>query len=114
MPHPVVHWEIAVKDYPRAKEFYSKLFDWQIDDDNPMKYGMVNPGGLGGGLFKAEGDVPNYVTIYVEVDDLQKYLDQAVELGGKTIIEPTPIPEMGAFAMFTDPSGNCIGLFKGK
>jgi predicted enzyme related to lactoylglutathione lyase len=114
MPNPVVHWEIAVKDYPKAKEFYAKLFDWQIDDNNPMNYGMVNPGGLGGGLSEAEGEVPNYVTIYIEVNDLQKYLDKAVQLGGTAVVPPTPIPGMGAFAMFTDPSGNCIGIFKGQ
>jgi len=41
MANPIVHWEIAVKDYPKAKAFYSKMFDWNIDDNNPMNYGMV-------------------------------------------------------------------------
>jgi len=67
---------------------------------------------LGGGLFKAEGDIPNYVTIYVQVDDLQKSLDQAVKMGATAIVPPTPIPGIGNFAMFSDPSGNVIGIFK--
>jgi len=112
MANPIVHWEIAVKDYPKAKEFYLKLFDWNIDDNNPMNYGMVKSEGLGGGLFKAEGDMPNYVTIYVQVDDLQKSLDQAVEMGATAMVPPTPIPGIGNFAMFSDPSGNVIGIFK--
>lgn len=112
MANPVVHWEIAAKDYPQTKEFYSKLFDWQIDDNNPINYGMTKTGGLDGGLCKAEGHAANYVTIYVQVDDLQQSLDKAVELGGKVCVPPTPIPGMGAFAMFHDPAGNCIGIFK--
>jgi predicted enzyme related to lactoylglutathione lyase len=54
------------------------------------------------------------ITFYVQVDDLQKYLDRAEELGGKTVMPPSEIPGTGVMlAMFTDPSGNVIGLSKG-
>jgi predicted enzyme related to lactoylglutathione lyase len=39
------------------------------------------------------------------VDDLQAYLDKAVSLGGSVMVPPTPIPNIGAFAMFHDPEG---------
>jgi predicted enzyme related to lactoylglutathione lyase len=113
---PVVHWEICAKDAPKIQNFYSKLFDWQIDSNNPMNYGMVNTGGQGGingGIQPCEGNMPNMLTFYVQVDDLQKYLDKANELGGKTVVPPTPIPNIGSFAMFTDPEGHCVGMFKG-
>ena len=115
MAHPVIHWEIAAKDADRLQKFYAKLFEWKIDSNNPMNYGMVDTGGKGGingGIFTAEGDVPPCVTLYVEVDDLKAYLDKVVSLGGKQIIPPTPIPNIGHYAMFKDPEGNLIGLFK--
>jgi predicted enzyme related to lactoylglutathione lyase len=115
MAHPVVHWEIGAKDPAKLQEFYGGLFDWQIDTNNPMNYGMVQPGGdggIGGGIGAAEGNLPQYVTFYVQVDDLQDYLDKAEKLGGKTLVPPSPIPDIGSFAMFNDPEGNCIGLFK--
>jgi len=28
------------------------------------------------------------------------------------MVPPTPIPNIGAFAMFHDPEGNLVGLFK--
>lgn len=56
----------------------------------------------------------NWVTFYVHVGDLQAYLDKAEKLGGKTLIPPTPISEGEAFAWFSDPQGNCIGLFQGN
>ncbi|MEW6050149.1 MAG: VOC family protein [Candidatus Zixiibacteriota bacterium] len=52
------------------------------------------------------------MTIYVMVDDLQAYLDKAVKLGGSVVVPPTPIPGVGAFAMFKDLDGNCLGLFR--
>jgi predicted enzyme related to lactoylglutathione lyase len=54
------------------------------------------------------------VTIYVSVADLRASLDKAEELGGKTVVEPMPIPGVGTFAMFQDPDGVMIGLFEEK
>jgi uncharacterized protein len=36
------------------------------------------------------------------------------ELGGKTIVEPTEIPGVGQFAMFSDPDGNVVGVLREK
>lgn len=116
MSAPVVHWEIIVKDGKKANEFYAKLFDWKIDANNPMHYGMVETGGTGGingGIGQMEEGNPPYVTFYVKVDDLQAYLDKAERLGGKTIMPPTEIPNVVTMAMFTDPEGNKIGMIKG-
>ena len=92
---------------------YAKLFDWKIDANNPMDYGLVETGGEGGidgGIMATEGDTPPYLTFYVQVDDLQAYLDKAESLGGQTVVPPTPIPNVGSFAHFRDPAGNVIGL----
>ena len=116
MAHPVVHFEIAGKDGKKLQEFYGKLFDWKIEVDPALDYGMVDTGGEGGingGVFQAPPETPPYLTFYVQVDDLQAYLDKAVSLGGSVMVPPTPIPNVGAFAMFHDPEGNLVGLFKG-
>ena len=42
MPDPVVYWEIIGKDAKKLQEFYGKLFDWHVDTNNPMDYGMVD------------------------------------------------------------------------
>jgi predicted enzyme related to lactoylglutathione lyase len=113
MPHPVVHWEIAGRDGERLQKFYAGLFDWKIQVNPEMNYGLVQTGGIDGGIFGAGNDTPPYVTFYVQVDDLQAYLEKAESLGGKTMVPPTPIPGHGSFALFRDPDGNTIGLFKG-
>lgn len=117
MSKPVVHFEIAGRDGKKSREFYGKLFDWKIELFEGMDYGMVNPANdksIGGGIAQAQPGMSPYVTFYVDVEDLQKYLDKAEKLGGKTVLPPTPIPGVGSMAWFADPDGNCIGLFKGQ
>ena len=116
MGQPVVHFEIAGRDGKRLQDFYARLFDWKTEVDPAMNYGLVETGGEGGingGIMQTQGDVPPYLTFYVAVDDLQAYLGKAESLGGRTVVPPTPIPNVGAFAMFHDPEGNLVGLFKG-
>jgi hypothetical protein len=113
MPHPVVHWEIGAANAKRSQEFFAKLFDWKIDANNPLNYGMVDTGGGGinGGICDAPKGVP-YFVMYIQVDDLQQYLDKAASLGGQAVVPPTIIPCVGVYAFFKDPDGNIIGLFK--
>ncbi len=113
MAHPVVHWEIAAKDAAKLNSFYHDLFGWQIDSAMPG-YGLVagDPPGIGGGIMQTEGDMPPYVAIYVSVEDLDAMLAQAQSLGGTPVVQPREIPGGGMFAMFADPEGHMIGLFK--
>ena len=116
MPNPVVHWEITGKDGPKLQKFYADLFGWHVDANNPMNYGMVDTHsehGINGGI-APEQEATTRVTVYVEVDDLQAYLDKAESLGGKTIMPPTEIPDTVTLAMFTDPEGNVTGLVKSE
>ena len=112
MTPKVVHFEIMGKQGSNNQDFYKNVFGWEINTDNPMNYGVVSSkaeGSIGGGV--AQGDNP-YVTFYIEVDDLQKYLNKVEELGGKTVVGITEIPNMVTFAMFEDVDGNMIGLVK--
>lgn len=111
--NPIVHFEIGGRDDDRLRTFYAAMFDWEIQPAGP-DYWMVQPedGGIGGGLMRTREGMPAYVTVYGAVDDLAASLEKAAELGGKTIVEPTDLQGIGAFAMFQDPDGNVIGLFR--
>lgn len=115
MTRPVVHFEIIGKDGKKLQDFYSELFGWTIDANNPMSYGLVSPGiggpepGVGGGI--ASGEAPR-VTIYVQVLDLNETLKKAETMGGKTVMPPMDIPGGPTMAQFADPEGNVIGLVK--
>jgi len=106
--------KLECRDSARTQEFYAKLFDWKIRAAGPAA--MIDTGGKGGipGHITAPGHEPhNYVTVYVEVEDIPAYLAKAEQLGGKKIVGPIDIPT-GSFAWMADPEGTAIGLFKPK
>ncbi len=112
---PIVHFEVMSRNGKRAIEFYKTLFGWKIDDNNPMKYGLVNTGvkeSIQGGIGQVDGKTSPYVTFYIGVNDPQKYLDNVVRLGGKVVVPVTEIPNMVTYAQFADPEGNVVGLVK--
>jgi uncharacterized protein len=112
MGNPVVHFEIGCGDSARTAEFFSKLFDWKTEAMGPAT--MINTGADTGiqGHITALGHEPHhYVTVYVQVDDVQAYLNKAQSLGGKIMVPPVEIPT-GTFAWLGDPDGNIIGLWK--
>lgn len=108
-----MHFEIGCRDNVRTNEFYSKLFDWKIEQIGPA--GMIETGGTGGipGHITSLGHEPHHhVTIYVQVPDLTAALEKAAVLGGKMLVPTVEIPGRGSFAWFADPDGTPIGLWK--
>ena len=110
MGNPVVHFEIAGPDGPALMQFYRDLFGWnvQTQGEEMGNYGLVqtNEGGIGGGIMETTEDMPvsNYVTFYIQVDDLRTALDKLSGMGGAAVMPPMEIaPGMGSIATFTDP-----------
>lgn len=114
MGQPVVHFEIGCRDSGKTSQFFSNLFGWNAQPMGPAT--MISTGSANGiqGHITALGHEPHHYTIfYVQVDDVQAYLNKAGSLGGKTLVPPVDIPT-GTFAWFADPEGNTIGLWKPK
>ena len=111
--HPVVLFEIAAHDGEKTRAFFSELFDWDISG---KEAGMVISTGdeasISGHIVELAPEWGNYVTVYVEVEDLELYLEKANELGGKTLVPPVQIPGQGSFAWLAAPEGNIIGIWK--
>lgn len=114
MANPVVHFEIGCRDTEKTGKFFGELFGWNIQNLGPAA--NIDTGSSQGipGHITALGHEPQHYTIfYVEIDDIQAYLDKAKALGGKTLVPPVKIPT-GTFAWFADPDGNTIGLLQKK
>jgi uncharacterized protein len=118
MPNPFVHAELATTNVPKAKAFYSKLFDWKLADV-PMptpagKYTVIEVGdGTGGGIMKQM--IPGAGSAwmpYVLVDDIDRATKKAKKLGAKICKDVTEVPGMGWLSIITDPTGAMIGLWE--
>lgn len=113
--HGAFSWsELMTSNPEAAKKFYSELFGWETDD-MPMgdmtytvlKAGDKEVGGIMSIPEQAKG-TPPYWGIYVTVDDVDTTAKKAEELGAKTIVPLTDIPEVGRFFAFQDPQGAVI------
>jgi predicted enzyme related to lactoylglutathione lyase len=120
MGQPVVHFEVVGKDGEKLWSYYSDLFGWEIDANNPMKYGMVqrDPNvnadgvGIGGGVGVGPEGYGGHVTFYVEVPDVEAALAKAESLGGTRVMGPEKIMDQVELGQFTDPEGHLIGVVK--
>lgn len=114
MGNPVVHFEITGKGIESLHAFYSKVFGWRIDANNPFKYGMTDTGagtGINGGIGETSGTP--HVTIYVQVPDVDAALTAIKAAGGTVAMEKTAVPGGPTLGQFRDPSGHLIGLIQG-
>ena len=121
MGQPVVHFEVIGRDGEKLQSYYSELFGWDIDANNPMGYGVVQREGntnadgvgIGGGVAAGpEGD-DGHGTFYVEVPDVEAALAKAEELGGSRIMGPDDVMGRMVIGQFADPEGHVVGLVSG-
>jgi predicted enzyme related to lactoylglutathione lyase len=120
MGQPVVHFEIIGQDPEKLQGYYAELFDWSIDANNPMKYGIVarednlndDGVGIGGGVGTGPEGYAGHVTFYVEVPDVEASLAKAASLGGTRMMGPDEVMEGLVIGMFSDPEGHVIGVIQ--
>ena len=120
MGQPVVHFEITGGDGKALQDYFSRLFEWEIDANNPMGYGLVpregnttSDGiGIGGGINTGPEGYGGHVTFYVEVPDAEASLAKAEQLGGTRMMGPAEVMEGLVIGLFNDPEGHVIGVIQ--
>lgn len=121
MGRPVVHFEVIGKDGEALQRYYAELFDWNVNADNEMKYGLVDRDenqsaegvGLGGGIGQGPDGYDGHITFYVEVPSVEEALAKAESLGGTRVMGPETIMGRMVLGQLKDPEGNLIGLIEG-
>ncbi len=125
MEQNMVGWfEIPVVDMKRAKTFYDKVFqiEIQIQDFGGTLMGWFpwaeEKPGANGSLIQHESYKPSNtdgVLVYFASEDVQKELDRIEAAGGRVLKPKTQIsPEIGFMALFLDSEGNRIALHSRK
>ena len=122
MGQPVIHFEIIGKDAEKLRSYYSDLFGWEINSDNPMNYGVVSRdgnvsadgAGIGGGIGGAPEGYSGHVTFYIAVPDVEAALAKAESLGGSRMMGPDKVMEGVEIGLFNDPEGHLVGVVKSE
>lgn len=115
MGKPVMQWQILSKNPESSATFYSKLFDWKVNADNPLGYRMIDTGskrGINGGIWPSPPDGHAFVQLFVEVDDMSATVKKATGLGAKVLIPPQTLPGGDELAILHDPEGIPLGIYR--
>jgi predicted enzyme related to lactoylglutathione lyase len=115
--HGMFSWnELMTIDSDGARKFYEELLGWKFVEF-PMEgisYWVIKAGDeeIGGimNIPPEPGGIPPHWGAYVTVDDVDASAKKVKELGGRIMVPPTNIPEVGRFCVFHDPQGAVLAL----
>jgi predicted enzyme related to lactoylglutathione lyase len=110
MGNKIIHVEVVGKDGPALQQFYSDVFGWDLDTNNPGGYGMLRQDDLTAGFGPSQDGGAGHVTFYIGTDDAQATLDKVTAAGGRVLMPPTEVAPVSTIALFADPEGHVIGL----
>lgn len=111
-----VAWtEIATSQSAESLQFYTGLMGWQAEEMPGGGYHILKSGDeeVGGMMDKsAHCDGPPVWLSYLNVENLEKSLGKAEKLGGKKVMDITPVEGRGRFAILEDPQGGKFALWE--
>lgn len=111
MKNTFCHVEWEVTNVERAQAFYGGLFDWKFEAFGERMVifgtGTQHLGGLTQVDKVESGRSPS---VWIEVDEIDEYVQRCLTLGGAVITAKEELPHVGWSSAIADPDGNHIGL----
>jgi predicted enzyme related to lactoylglutathione lyase len=113
--------ELATTDAAAARDFYTNLFGWEINDipmGPEMVYTMLQIDGKDVAAMYAltdeqrEQGTPPHWMCYVAVASADDIAEKAGSLGANVVMEPTDVAESGRMTMIQDPTGAMLGIWE--
>ena len=109
--------DLSTAEADRSRNFYSKLFGWQIDvnpDPQYGGYGRATSKGLdAAGITPTQSkDQPTAWNFYIGTDDVEATATEVEKAGGKIAMAPMDVGDQGRMAVFQDPAGAYISVWQ--
>jgi uncharacterized protein len=110
--------DLSTTDAAAARDFYSKLFGWNLEVAEDPQYGgyataKVGDQSAAGIGPKQEGDPsPATWALYIGTEDVDALATKVQGAGGSVIAPPFDVGDQGRMAVFTDPSGAFISAWQ--
>ena len=111
--------DLASADAAASREFYSKLFGWDIqvaDDPQYGGYGVAKIGGQDAAGIgpKMAAEAPTAWSLYIGSTDAEETAKKIQGAGGNVIMAPFDVGDQGRMAVFQDPTGAFISAWQPK
>ena len=111
--------DLATPDIPKAKNFYKKLFAWDLVDHqmDGMTYTLIKHRDKEIGSMwlipkEKQKEIPPHWLAYVLVENLDISLEKAINNGASVTKPATNVGNFGRFAIIQDPVGAHIALWQ--
>ena len=110
--------DLAADDAAGERDFYAKLFGWNVEVNPDPQYGGYgiakirgeDAAGIGG---KQDPNTPTAWTLYIGTDDIEDLARRVTENGGTVAAPPFDVGDQGRMAVFQDPAGAFISAWQG-
>lgn len=112
--------DLTVENAGDVRDFYAEVVGWK-PEDVPMgeysDYSMTTPDSRTAttGVCHRQGTnaaAPGGWMIYINVADMDASVAKVTERGGKVVVDPKSMGDMGRYCMIEDPSGATCALFE--
>lgn len=109
---PFIWHELVTSDQNKSGTFWSELFGWtktEVDAGNFGTYTLFQKNGEDvAGMMNHTPETPGKESFwhsYIKVDDVDLSAERASTLGGKVIVPPHDVPDVGRICIVEDPTG---------
>lgn len=109
--------DLATKDPAAARDFYGKLFDWDLEVNPDPLYGgyaraKINgrdAAGIGGTQMPEQ---PSAWSVYIGTNDVAALSERVKAAGGSVVAPAFDVGDQGRMAVFADPAGAFISTWQ--
>lgn len=109
-----VWYDLMTTDPAKAEAFYTKVCGWSTEPwGSPTPYTMWKANGtpIGGVMPVQNPGAPPHWLAYISCPDVDQTVKTSESLGGKTYVKSKDIPNVGRFAILSDPQGALFSAF---
>jgi uncharacterized protein len=107
--------QLSTEDVETAISFYGDLFGWSAGDasEEYQGYRMFFRGDqpIAGLVPTPDGSHPAW-TVFLATPDLAGTVGRATAAGGRVLVGPMPVADLGSFAELADPAGAAVGAWQ--
>jgi hypothetical protein len=117
--NPVVFWELASNDMEKSVTFFREVFDWQIDFNERLGFYLIpettpKQESLEGAIFTLKRAKLPFLTIYIQVENIDAKAALVEEKGGFIVEAPFDISPRSRICLFNEPSGVTFAMVQAK
>lgn len=117
--NPVVFWELASHDMEKSVKFFEEVFEWKIEFSDRLGFYIIPdtvPAGeqIDGAIFTLKRAKLPFLTVYIQVEDIDAKAKLVEEKGGFIVEAPFDISPRSRICLFNEPSGVTFAMIQPK